>query len=272
LIFLRILGIGIALDFYSKSKDPNDKIFILAWLIWLISGILPLITLNVSNQQLSEILFFYNITLSTISILLLGYLLITYYVVIHRKYVIIFIIITLLIAHLLYFIVGYGPVVSFGSLVSQFAWLILILLPLVKWSKFKERVDKRIWYMFFTIIVLGLLYIPLGIIIYLRGFSFGLFNADDPLLISLNYGYVILITVLLHALTLHLEYRKSEAEKHDLKDKYSHNLGNVLQSIYTSLDLLNTLKLSKEDENMVRQTLGDKLVEAAKLIEEIRDL
>ena len=135
-----------------------------------------------------------------------------------------------------------------------------------------KHVDKRLWYIYVIIAIIGLIYLPISISIFAEGLGFGLYDADNIILIFLNYGYIIIITVFLHILTLHLEYTISQLEKFNLKDVYSHNLGNALQAIYTSLDLLSTPNINKKDEDELKTTLHNKLQEAVELLREIREL
>ena len=60
--------------------------------------------------------------------------------------------------------------------------------------------------------------------------------------------------------------------KDKLKDIYSHNLGNALQAIYTSVDLLLNPEINNKDSQEIKITLQDKLNEAAELLKEIRNL
>ncbi len=60
-------------------------------------------------------------------------------------------------------------------------------------------------------------------------------------------------------------------QKFNLKDKYSHNLGNALQAIYTPSDLLSSFQLNKKEEEQLKVTLSDTLQEATKLLKEIRE-
>jgi light-regulated signal transduction histidine kinase (bacteriophytochrome) len=72
---------------------------------------------------------------------------------------------------------------------------------------------------------------------------------------------------------VHLEYNISNSQKFQLKDKYSHEMGNILQVIQSSIDLLS----QKKDQNDVdslegRELIKTKCQEASTLIREIRDL
>ena len=71
---------------------------------------------------------------------------------------------------------------------------------------------------------------------------------------------------------MHLEYTLSNREKFDLKDTYSHELGNIMQAIFTTFDLIKTKREPKKDLAELETMLETKLNEASALIKEIRKL
>lgn len=269
---LRIIGIGIAIDFYIESKAPEYRVIIIGWLIWLIGGIFPLFSFEIMDQQIKGLMIILNGISTTLGIFVLLVSLVSNYLTIKKVYVYIYLIILVSVSFILYFSLGFNPAISFVSIYQQIMWLSLILLPVIKWKTFQERINKHIWYYFFSILILGLLYIPIAIITYIQGYSFGLYDADNVILISFNYGYLLILTVMINFLIVHLEYRRIQKQKYDMKDRYSHNLGNALQSIYTALELTETYDLNKEDEDMIRKTSHSKIQEAAELLKEIKDL
>ena len=95
---------------------------------------------------------------------------------------------------------------------------------------------------------------------------------NDFLIVGFHYGYLLFITMVFVLLIVHIEYKITENEKSDLKDKYSHNLGNVLQAINTALELQKFPDLHDTDQKEIDHTLWSKLQEAADLIKNIREL
>ena len=91
--------------------------------------------------------------------------------------------------------------------------------------------------------------------------------------IALNFTVTISLSILLIVLLIHLEYNIAGKNKHVLKDKYSHDLGNILQAIHTSIDIFQTNnELTKEESSELSQLLKNKLNDAKTLIKEIRKL
>ena len=271
LAIIRILGFWFSLDFYLRTKNLKFKMGLIGWILWSITSILPLLT---AFSTIYELLLFYNILIGILAILFLGYSITSYFIDYEGrgKTIIVVTILLLIIFHLLYFIFGVELTDSILSTIFNLLWFLIIVSPILKWGSFHKLVDKITWYMFFILIICGIGYIPLGIIEVINGYSYGLYNVNDSLIIGLHYGYLLVITIIFVLITVHIEYKISENEKRDLKDKYSHNLGNVLQAINTSLELLKLPDLQDTDQKEIDRTLWSKLQEAADLIKNIREL
>jgi len=151
-------------------------------------------------------------------------------------------------------------------------WFLFILSPIIRWKNFIARVDKAIWYWFFLILGFSLLYLPIAIVQVLNGYSYGLYDLSEPIIISFNYGYGIVITTLIIVLSIHLEYKVTEDDKGNLKDKYSHNLGNVIQAANTSFELNDNPSVNGDEKEELKDILRKKLKEAADLIKIIREI
>jgi len=267
-----MIGLSISIDFYLRSKNSRFLTLGLAWFLWLCAGFFPLISLTIIDLAYADFLLIYNALLTTLALLILVKGLLAYFITVRLKIFLLIIFIIIILSHFLYFMIGSMMAITITSLISQIIWISGILVPYIRWKIFTKRVDKQLWYTYFIITIVGLVYIPISILIFIEGLGFGLYAADNVVLIFLNYGYLLIITVLLQILTVHLEYKISQAEKLEVKDVYSHNLGNALQAVYTSLDLLSNPNLNNNDKDEVKQTLQDKLKEAAELLKEIRGL
>ena len=79
--------------------------------------------------------------------------------------------------------------------------------------------------------------------------------------------------IILVILLIHVEYNFSNNQRFELKDKYSHNLGNILQYITGYSDILSQNDKSEDKESSELQSLfKQKCKEASGLLREIRDL
>ncbi|MFW9903494.1 MAG: hypothetical protein ACFFFH_04115 [Candidatus Thorarchaeota archaeon] len=132
-----------------------------------------------------------------------------------------------------------------------------------KWRNLRNLLGESLKW-FYSSVGFGLLYVMVVILITLRGYSFGLYFVDDLPVIIIYYFFGIGITILIAVLTIHLEHSLSYTHKFQLKDRYSHDLGNIMQII------LNTVETSEEPINI--QLIKKKCLEAGNLINEIREL
>ena len=271
LFIIRILGFWLSLDFYLKTKNFKFKVGFIGWVLWSIASLLPVLTIF---SAIYELLLFYNLLFGILAILFLGYNLTSYFIDYEGRgnIIVIITILIIIICHFLLIFFGIDLTISILAPFLNVLWLLIIITPVLKWRSFHKLVDKTVWYMFFTLIGAGIGYLPLGIIEVLNGYDYGLYKVNDVLIIGLHYGYFLLITIIFILIIIHIEYKITENEKGDLKDKYSHNLGNALQAINTSLELLKFPNLQDTDQEEVSRTLWSKLQEAADLIKDIREL
>ncbi|MFX0043465.1 MAG: hypothetical protein ACFE8L_11190, partial [Candidatus Hodarchaeota archaeon] len=138
-------------------------------------------------------------------------------------------------------------------------------------NKLKKSMGRSIgWY--YATIILFLSYFPVTIILYIQGYSYGLYNVDIPILIVLNYIPTISATILLIILLVHIEYNSSVSQKFELKDKYSHNLGNILQIISSSFELISNEAFTDTESIEMKNLLMDKINEASELLKDIREI
>ena len=79
-------------------------------------------------------------------------------------------------------------------------------------------------------------------------------------------------SLLLIILLVHVEYNSSASQKFELKDKYSHNLGNILQTISSTFELIIKEAFSETELNKMNKLIMDKIKEASKLLKEIREI
>jgi hypothetical protein len=138
--------------------------------------------------------------------------------------------------------------------------------------KFKTKIGKSImWY--HAVTVSFFTYVPVSIYIVLQGYSYGLYNVDNPFLVILNYIFPLATTIILIVFQIHFEYGISNNQKFQLKDKYSHEIGNILQIIQSSMDIVSQNKDKVNVEvNEINDLVRTKCIEASTLIREIRTL
>ncbi|MBN1216621.1 MAG: hypothetical protein JXA99_14425 [Candidatus Lokiarchaeota archaeon] len=265
------MGLGVSLDFYFRKKDFKFIIFVLAWLFSILAAICTFIADYFKNITITNLFLWLNSVFISIHSILLLIGLSSYYSHPRLKEFLISIFIIIIISSILYLV--YDPEIATTIPMTSFyfGFALLIILPLLKYKKYKINLKKSIvWYWAFLINFI--IYFIVSIIIILQGESFGLYNSNDEVLIILNYispiiGYIILIV-----LFIHVEYITSFSLNYELKDKYSHDLGNDLQSILSTIELVKK-KILTEKKNIDLLSQSEKIcLKASKMLKEIREL
>ena len=271
LIFTRLIGLGTSLNFFYDLRKKFLLYFIFGWLLSIIANIIPLILDFIEDTFFSEFILVLNALIASIGMVFLIAGLFSYFIQIKFLYFILGCIIITCIAIFFFFFLDNNISVAFSVIIMNLSIIVAFSFPLFKLKKFKEFVGKSIrWYYITCGTVFG--YLPISIFIYIQGYGYGLYNTDDVLFIILNYTIGIVTHILLIVLLIHLEYNISNERKNQLKDKYSHNLGNIMQVIYSSADLFKRIiKLENIDKDKL-DLIERKCKEASKLINEIRNL
>ncbi len=268
LTFIRIIGLGVSIDLFFSTKHPRFRLYIVGWFLWVISGVLPFISDITRDQLILESVLIFNNILILIGLLFIIYAIISYFQQISNVLIVglsLFIILTII---LLFFFLGLDFAINFTLIIYFLFFITVITSSWREWRNMRNFLgDSLKW--FYGSIGFGFLYVVNVILITLKGYSFGLYFVDDLPAIIIYYFFGIGITILIAILTIHLEHSLSYYHKFELKDKYSHDLGNIMQIILNAVETQTFLK-SKEQVNV--QLIKRKCTEAGNLIKEIREL
>ncbi len=272
LIVIRLIGVIVSVDFYYDSKSKTYIYFGIGWSLWSISLTFLLLSDATSNSTLGDLFILMNYIIGPIAMLFILTGLSSYYLKIYPLKIEAFLIFLIVIPLIFFFVIGLNFVYIFSRVFTISSYLIFYLLPIIKLKSFKEKIGKSIrWYYLscFSIIY----YIPMSILLSINGESYGLYQNEDPNTIILAYTPIILTTILLIAFMIHLEYNISYEQKKDLKDIYSHNLGNILQAI-ESAHFLTSSSNNVDKENLLEaeNIIKKKFKEASDTLNEIRKL
>ncbi len=268
LTFIRIIGLGVSIDLFLSTRHPRFRLYIVGWFLWVISVILPFTSDNTRDQLTSESLLIFNNILILIGLLLIIYAIISYFQQISNVIVVgssLFIILTMI---LLFFLFGLDFAINFTLIIYFLLFITVITSSWREWRNMRNFLgDSLKW--FYGSIGFGFIYLINVILITLKGYSFGLYLANDLPSIIIYYFFGIGITILIAILTIHLEHSLSYYHKFQLKDRYSHDLGNIMQII---LNTVETQTFSTNEEPVNVQLIKKKCTEAGNLIKEIREL
>ncbi|NHI94690.1 MAG: hypothetical protein EAX96_19520 [Candidatus Lokiarchaeota archaeon] len=270
LTIIRLVGFGISLHYYFETKRKAHIYFMIGWLVFSLAPIPPIFSGLTNEVYLSQMFLLLNGILVSVGFLYItsGYF--SYFIKIPK---IIFLILTPIFISLpiiLYF--GLGIKIALNcSIFTYNAFLMgAFIIPVLKWENFKETVSKSIGLYFINLGIL-LIFIPISLFNILQGYSYGLYESNDVFLISINYTFGIISMILMIIYFLHLELTISNREKGNLKDKYSHNLGNILQTVYLSIGLLKQKKeIDLKERIDLVELIEKKINQAEKFLNEIR--
>ena len=267
LFFIRFIGFLVTLDLQLSSKQSRFKIIVLGWLTWSITSLLPFLAETIENLVFSEILFVLNNALAMLGFLYIVTGLLSYFKPLKNSLFLVLNIGIILIPSFLYIFVGFRPAVAFTSIGMFILYFLFILSILAERKNLQAFIGKGIKWIYGTT-AYGCIYIVNLIYINIKGYSFGLYQSNDVDVIIVNSFLAITITLLIVYLFMQLEHSLSSLSKSEIKDKYSHDIGNLLQIIYSAIEVHEHNCMEQTNLEMVKQ----KCKESGVLISDIRKL
>jgi len=270
LIFWRIFGLIISIEFLRDLKESKFKILVFGWFIWILAGCSALLSDVFENQLLTDIFLLINgITLS-IALLFVMMGLFSYFRELSGKILALLCIIFISIP-LFAFLLGFYSIAF--NLSSVFLFLIVVvygIIPLKERNTFKNKISMKSYYWYLIVLLIIYFYFLSYVIFVFQGYSFGFYSDEFSIPMFVNYFLGNASTIALIIYSIHLEYDISKIQKNKLIDKYSHDLGNLIQVISSAATLTHVNEdLNKEKaENL--DLIQKKCEEAAELIKDIR--
>ncbi len=270
-IFVRVIGLGISIDFLNGTKAEKFKFLTLGWLFWILAALTPIFSNLVENIYLKEFLLVLNAFLAALGAFFYLWGFLKYFMTVSFKKMVLLIIIFIISTVLFFLITDYTVTITFCAVFINLILISTFVIPPIKKKSFKKFMGRSIIWFYASVLTISLFF-PVSIIITLQGYGYGLYNADDPVLIMFNYVPAIAANFSLIILLVHLEYTTSSRKQLELKDNYSHDLGNILQVISSAFELIEMKGRSESETSELGELLKDKLNEAAKQIRDIREL
>ncbi len=218
---LRIIGLGISADFYHRTRKNLFKILIFGWIIFILAVFFVFIADFITLVLISEIFLLTNAILASISLVWISMGILSYFIDLKLKNVLVISAIISITPLILYSIVGL-KIAIFSSSIFMFAVVIYsFCLPLFKWHEVLKKIGSSVALHITTIIIIGA-WVPISIFISSRGFSYGLYtvNPSDNFFVFLNYLPAIIGNIFLIILLIHLEYGISDQKLSSSEEKY----------------------------------------------------
>jgi PAS domain S-box-containing protein len=211
LTLLRIIGLVISIDFYLKMKRERFRLFFLGWFVWIIGGILPIISSIIENELISQSLLIINAVLVSLGALFIIMGVNFYFKRISIRAQLFSVALIPSVYVILSFIIGFYPA---GRIILAFFVLISIILfsaGLINRKTLREYIGGSIFWFYTTFLFFASLLIVL-VFDMLNGYSYGLYDSNDVPVIILNYFLGIGFTLFLIVLFIHSEHSLSSKE------------------------------------------------------------
>lgn len=268
---VRIIGLAVAIDYFHDTKDNKFIYIIIGWIFWIIASLFPIFSSIVENNNIKELYLVLNALFGLIGGIFYTWGFFRYFIILQFKKMVLLVAVSILLPISLYFLINFRVAIQLSAAFVNFLILATYIFPRLYVKDFKNFMGRSIrWYNTTSILLIS--YFPIYITISLLGYNYGLYEADNTLIIILYYIPTVCSSILFIILLVHLEYTISTRQKFDLKDKYSHNLGNIMQVINSSSDLLNMTTNLSAQENENFKLIQAKCKEASRLIKNIRKL
>jgi len=273
LTIIRIIGLGLSIEFLINLRKKRFIAPVAGWSCWVIAGLLPIIADNLTIGVISEILLLLNAILSAEGLMLIFMGVLSYFRFVPGK---IMFLVTLF--YLIFPLAAYGlfgETLALSSAVAMIfvSYVVISLMIIFKRKEINRTIGGGAKWVYLALIsVICYLILSFILMFSVEDFSYGLYYSTNiPAIIS-NYTVGILLTILIIVLFIHLERGIAYRDKDQLKDKYSHNIGNILQIIISAASIIEMRGTLDESEKPNIYLIQEKCNEAGELIKEIRDL
>jgi len=263
----RFIGLIISIGFYNSLRDKKFIKLVLGWFFWICAGTLNLSSEIINQVPTNDIVILLNTIFSALGDIFVLIGVISYFRKIPNNMFIILTSIFVIGPILAYSIPSFRSLLSVISLLRLFVTIFFTVIPIIERKRFKKQLSNKTYFWFYITTIIIYLYTVSYFLLTLQGKIYGgIINAPGLELII----YLFLLdstTFLVVILVNQIEYDISSYYKFELKDKYSHDLGNILQRLYTASDLI------REEKDLKMLDIIEKNIkEAAELIKEIRDI
>ncbi len=268
---IRIVGFGVSIDFYFSTKALKFKTLAIGWILWIFATLFPIFAELTNDINLANQLLVINVLLASLGALFITDGFVRYYLNVPLKFLAISSAYMIITPIIITFTLGPIVAINFSALTLFAIQIAVYVIPAVRIKKLKQSMGKSIRWFYATLLSF-FLFLPVSLFISMQGLGYGLYDSNDVVLIFFNYFPPMVTFVLFIILLVHLEYSITSVHKAELKDKYSHDLGNILQVILSASSLTNIDDNLSQDAASKIELVKEKCIVASKLLKEIRKL
>ncbi len=271
LTIIRLIGLGISLDLFYSIKKKRFLTIVAGWAMWVITGVLPIIYDYYAIQD--DFFLVLNASLAGEGVLLIFLGIFAYFHRLSGKIVFGFSVIYLIIPFILNSSLGPDFALTTAILLHLFTYIVIFIGVTKTSQKMKVVFSKGVIFFYLTI---GSVILTIGAIvgmnIFVEDYAYGLYFTINDMAVIINYSLAILMTVLILVLFIYIERGITADDKFQLKDKYSHNIGNLLQIMLAGVSLIEADQLTPDEKDENIALIQSKCQEASDLLNEIREL
>jgi hypothetical protein len=273
LIFVRLIGLGVAIDYLINIKRKRFQAQVAGWSIWTLASFSQLLTQFVTDTTIIEVLDFLFAISTLLGSFLLSISVIVYFRHVSVKPIFLVTMVLIIVPFLLYYFLGVNLAVN---LTVSFSFIIiggLFVIGMIEKKNFQQEVGESVKW-FYVLIWTGALLMIIYIGFSLTGINLAAYSSEiesEVAIIVVN-SFALALMVLILVLLIHMENSRSSLYNYKLKDKYSHNLGNLVQVMVSAIHIIEQGGVQKSERERIVDLLNQKSQEVSDLIHEIRTL
>lgn len=258
LAIVRFLSAAVFYDFYLRSH--KKKRLLLLTLGFLVLGVSPMawyVSLLVTAQPMTDLLFVLSGVFASVGTLFVLTNLISYFYQVNLNY---FLLGTslLVLVPLFFLLLGFLELSQIFTISSQYLCIFAVAGLYLLHHRFVRDVGGNVIYLFYVLILVAS--------VQLIGFF------QEGILTEYLRILTIILSFVIVLIFFSLENSLLQHEKNLLKDKYSHNLSNLLQIVIGVIQVTEqSAKLTKDEKKHLQLAL-DKLGDAGDVINLIREV
>ncbi|OLS26689.1 MAG: hypothetical protein HeimC3_07910 [Candidatus Heimdallarchaeota archaeon LC_3] len=273
LIGLRFIGLTNGTEFFRNTKEQRFILLITGWVSWIVAGVIPIMADLVIDTYQKELLLLMNIIFFSIGVVLLLSSIISYFYPVSTPLVI------AVCSGIICFPLVFGLLtqIALARTITIFfgfgSYAIIGILLYNRRNNLIRLFDKGLHWLYLAIFSFVIyIIISISLILTVDDYSYGLLNSTNDFAIIINYTMSIILTVLLIVIFIHFERSITNHEMLNLKDIYSHDIGNTLQTLMTASAIIEYNGNLEGSEREKLEMIQVKAEDAGKLIKEIRKL
>lgn len=275
IFFTNCIGLSIAIEFLLENRTVQYIYLTFGWFFWTIAILSSILDGYIETEFFSQILLLVSSDASLVGTFLIITGIFSYFTIIKNSFVILGVVFQLVLILPIYLIFDYEitiEIIDILSIIIYFVSVIIVIKYILQRNSNSSKSQFKLPRTLYTIVIIGIVFIVSLALFSITGETAGLYRSEDSITIIINNSTFILETFLTIIIMIHIEYYMLNEKKEKLIDKFSHDLGNIMQVITGKVLILKENQPLNESTEISLDLLETKTFEASELIKEIRKL